>query len=246
MLNKYTCAVDGETRLQTHCNICGRTSIHIVEAILKGDWGDREYSGGEEHRLLRCGGCDTIKYSATHWDEQDIDFDEDGDAYLVKNPKYYPAPQTKKLDSDYFMNLPMKIYDILSEVLHAQSNNDLILSTMGLRLLLESICDGSDCKSKTLNAKINELEAKGLITAEEKDLFHEVRKFGNAGAHAGEAMTSDQVASGIDICVELLNKQFIQPAKKKKMLAKAKTKLVPKASKNRHLPAAAADSAAGK
>lgn len=97
---------------------------------------------------------------------------------------------------------------------------------MGLRLLLETICNNTECKSKTLNAKINELETKALISLEEKDLFHEVRKFGNAGAHAGDAMTSDQIASGIDICFDLLGKTFIRPAKKKKMLAKAKTKLV--------------------
>jgi hypothetical protein len=228
MFNKYECVIDGKSRTRTHCNTCGRTSIHTVEATLSGDWGDRDYSGGEEHSLIRCGGCDTVMYKATHWDEHDVDYDEDGEPYLAKTPKYYPAPQTRKLDTEYLFHLPMKIYDVLNEVLHSQSNNDLILATMGVRLLIETICKNANCKAKTLAKQIDELESNGLIGAEEKGLFHQIRSFGNASAHAGEAMTSDQIASGIDMCLDLIEKLFVQPAKKKKMLANAKSKLSPK------------------
>lgn len=229
MFNKFECKLDGASRIRTHCNTCGHTTIHCVEATLEGDWGDHEYSGGEDHRLIRCGGCDTVKYSATHWDSQDIDVDDDGEYYQIKNPKFYPAAQTKKLGPDYFLNIPLKIYDVLSEVLHSQSNNDNILATMGLRILLELLCNSAKCKTKSLIAKINELETNGLIDAEEKELFHKIRTFGNKGAHAGDAMTADQIASGVDICVDLLDKLFVIPAKKKKMLAKAKAKLAPNA-----------------
>ncbi len=208
--------------------MCGKTSIHTVEATLSGDWGDREYSGGEEHSIIRCGGCDTVMYSATHWDSQDIDVDEDGEYYQIKSPKYYPAPQTRKLDMDFATNTPFNIYQVLNEVLHSQSNNDLILSTMGLGLLLETICKNADCKKANLAGKIDELETMGLIGTDEKTLFHQIRTFRNAGAHSAEAMTSDQIASGIDMCLDLIDKLFVLPAKKKKMLAKAKTKLVPK------------------
>lgn len=226
MLNKFTCEVDGETRILAHCNTCGRNSIHTVEAQANGAWGDSDYQGWEEHALVRCGGCDNIKYSATHWDEHDFDYDEDGNAYAVKTPKYFPSPKAKKLDIEHFYNLPGNLYDIFGEVLNSHSNNDLTLSTIGLRLVIELICNNSSCTSKTLFAKINELEKKGVISADEREILQEVRKFGNAGAHAGEAMSSDQIGTAIEICYSVIDKLFIQPELSKKLLAQAKKNLM--------------------
>lgn len=225
MFNKFECDVDGKTRMRVHCNTCGHDAIHFVEAYLNGSWGDLEYAGAEEHKILRCGGCDNVQYSAAKWDEHDIDYDEDGESYAVKNVKYYPAPITRKTDDDFWINVPYRTYSFLQELLRSQSQNDLILSTMGLRLLLEMICNDTKCKSKTLFQKINELNQLNLITEEEKALFHQVRNFGNAGAHQGEAMSAGQIVSGIDICLDLLDKIFVQPSKKKSMIAKAKSQL---------------------
>lgn len=189
-------------------------------------WDDGEgYFGGEEHKILRCGGCDSVKYSASSWSNDDWQEDEDGGAHFVRTTKVYPPPQVKKLDSEYLFNLPQKIFDVLSETLDAQSTNNLILSTVGLRILIETICDASKCSSKTLEAKIDELESKGLLGADEKHLFHKVRTFGNKGAHLGEAMSADQIASGLDISTHLLERIFVEPAKKKSLLAKAKANL---------------------
>jgi hypothetical protein len=81
------------------------------------------------------------------------------------------------------------------------------------------------CNTGTLTKKINELETKGLITSDEKVLFHKVRDYGNKSAHLGEAMTSQQIASGLNISVHLLEKLFVEPEKKKKILKEAKSSL---------------------
>lgn len=229
MLDSFKRKTDGQRRLLTHCNRCGHTSIHRVEVEFEAKWDDENgYFGGEEHKILRCGGCDSIKYSVSSWDSQEWDEDENGQTYFKRTVKVYPAPLVKKLDADYLFNLPLKIYYVLTETLDAQSNNNLILATVGLRILVETICDASKCTSKTLAGKINELETNGLLSSEEKSLFHKVRTFGNKGAHLGEAMSTDQIASGLDISTHLLEKIFVDPVKKKNLLAKAKANLDPK------------------
>jgi hypothetical protein len=194
----------------------------------EGKWDDGEgYFGGEEHRILRCGGCDSVKYSVSSWDSQDWDEDEDGAAIFRRTTKFFPPIQVRSLDTDYTFNIPLRILHVLTETLDAQSNNNLILATVGLRILIETVCDAADCKAGTLEKKIDRLETKGLVSTDEKDLFHKVRAFGNKGAHLGQAMDAEQIASGLDISTHLLEKLFVDPARKKSIFDKAKVNLDP-------------------
>lgn len=228
MLDSFKKNTDGDRRLVAHCNRCGHTTIHRVVVEYEGKWDDGEgYFGGEEHRILRCGGCDSVKYSVSSWDSQDWDEDEDGAAIFRRTTKFFPPIQVRSLDTDYTFNIPLRILHVLTETLDAQSNNNLILATVGLRILIETVCDAADCKAGTLEKKIDRLETKGLVSTDEKDLFHKVRAFGNKGAHLGQAMDAEQIASGLDISTHLLEKLFVDPARKKSIFDKAKVNLDP-------------------
>lgn len=228
LLDSFKLNEKPKRRQMTHCNRCGHTSIHRVEVEFVGRWDDGEgFFGGEEHRILRCGGCDTIRYTISSWDNSNHGEDENGETFFPRTTEIFPAQKIKTLDADYLFNVPSKIYRVLSETLDAQSNNNLILATIGLRVLIETICVAASCSSKNLIGKINDLEKSGLITVSERDLFQKVREFGNKGAHSGEAMSADQIASGLDISVHLLGSLFVEPAKKKALFDKAKKNLAP-------------------
>jgi len=228
LLDSFKEKTGGKRRLLTHCNRCGHTTIHRIVVEYEARWDDGDgYFGGEDHRILRCGGCDSIKYSVASWDSQEWDEDENGETVFARTTKFFPPTQVRKLDIDYMFNVPQRILHVLTETLDAQSSNNLILATVGLRILIETICDASKCKGRNLEKKIEELEGNGLISPDEKALFHKVRTFANKGAHLGQAMSADQVASGLDISTHLLETLFVDPAKKKSILEKAKANLAP-------------------
>lgn len=223
MLDSFKVKKTGPARAWQHCNRCGHHTIHKVVVAYEGKWDDDEAGlfGGEEHRILKCGGCDSVIYSVSSWDSEAWDTDENGETIFKPTTKVFPAPQVKKIDTDHLFSLPRKIYRVLEETLRAQSDNSLILATVGLRILIEQICKESNCAGTNLEQRIADLHAKGSISAEEADLFQKVRTFGNKGAHLGEGMNIDQIASGLEISVHLLEELFVNPAKKKDMLQKA-------------------------
>lgn len=209
-------------RKRLHCNYCQRNTIHSLEAQCEGSWADDPVGGGYQYSIFRCGACDTVCYETTTWDDQDVDYDEDGEPYTVLHFSQYPAPTSASFafNTEY---TPSDLDVLIGEMMYAFAGTKLTLATVGLRMVIEFIVNHAKCPGKTLMNKIDALHEQGHVDDQQKALLHKIRKRGNAGAHELSPMDTKELVAGMGVVELLLEKLYNGPGRRKTLLQRAES-----------------------
>jgi hypothetical protein len=112
--------------------------------------------------------------------------------------------------------------DILDEMLYSLAGSKMTLATVGLRLAVQFIVKDKKCSGRSLDRKIDDLHAQGLIDEDQKDLLHRIRRKGNAGAHEAVGMSANELVAGMSIIEGLLEKLYNGPARHAATIKRAK------------------------
>jgi len=101
----------------------------------------------------------------------------------------------------FLCDLPERTYQ---ETIRTYNYGSLLLCTIGLRTLLEGVCDNKSLPGSNLEEKIDNLKTllpNGNITG----YLHGFRFSGNEAAHELEALTQAEADSAITVMEDLLN-----------------------------------------
>ena len=223
MLDSFKRDEDVNERKMLHCASCKRETIHNAEARCSGTWYDNDGTtiAGEKYTIYRCGGCDTVCYETASWDENDIDFNEDGVQCHPETIIQYPAPVSAHFNFNT-ESTPRRLNELLSEMLYALAGSKMTLATIGLRLVIEFIVKDKKCTGRNLKLRIDNLYEQGHVDEDQKLLLHRIREKGNAGAHEALSMTTEELLAGMSITEGLLEKLYNGPARHEKTIARAK------------------------
>ena len=224
MLDKFERVLEFNERKRLHCNNCKRVTIHTLEARCKGSSCDPRgrYRVGADFSIFRCGGCDTVCYETSNWDDNHIDYDEvDEAAYHIRFDYQYPQPVSSHFNFNT-ESTPAVLNEVLDEMLYAFAGVKLRLATIGLRLAIEFIVNDKKCKGHNLDKKINNLHEQGLVDDDQKDVLHSIRLKGNAGAHKARGMSPKELIAGMAIVEGLLEKLYNGPARHAQTIKNAK------------------------
>ena len=82
---------------------------------------------------------------------------------------------------------------------------------MGIRALLESICEEKQAKGRKLVHKIDDLKIKGILTPVSAGILHKIRSLGNDAAHKAKPHSEKQLGLAMDIIEHLLKDVYILP-----------------------------------
>ena len=210
-------------RKKLHCVSCRRKTTHRVEVKYRGYWHDSDHNmdGGETYAILRCGACDNVCYETMQWDSETYYHDENGDIQSLETFVQYPAPVSEHFSFNT-ESIPHKLTVILNEMLYSLAGSKMRLATTGLRMAVEFIVRDNKCAGRTLVQKIDDLRAKGLIDDDQKDMLHQIRKRGNAGAHEARGMSASELVAGMSIVEGLLEKLYNGPARHQATIKRAK------------------------
>ncbi|MDY7080400.1 MAG: DUF4145 domain-containing protein [Chloroflexota bacterium] len=120
-----------------------------------------------------------------------------------------------------FAGLPPAIdsaYQAALKVRHVDANAFAVL----LRRVIEGVCLDRGASGRDLNAKLDDLAKKGEIPAQLAEMAHQLRHFGNIGAHFGEEdLTSAESVLLDDLCGAVLEYVYVAPG----LLEKLKSRL---------------------
>lgn len=147
----------------------------------------------------------------------------------------YPSPNFSA--KDYHLAIPEKIREDLAEsdrCLHVQAYKGVVVMCRRViqNIVLDRIGDGSisdpSVKNKKLYQQIDALLTNGLITKDLRDTAHEIRHFGNFGAHPSDDIldnTTGEDATMIDkLTFDLVHAIYIIPYQTAQLKAKHVTK----------------------
>lgn len=198
------------TKVKVLCRTCKHPTNH--EILFSKDISDQTEDGDiqwwETNQTIQCCGCDEISFRKTSQCTEYIDPYTGG---LETTEYLYPSRTDGRPPIEGFENFPSKTRRIYSETLKALNHNALILSAIGLRALIESICIEQKTKSKTLAKAIDELADSGLLSKKQVDFLHAHRFMGNVAAHEIVAPKATELVAALDIAETLLKTIYILP-----------------------------------
>ena len=101
-----------------------------------------------------------------------------------------------------------KIYEETLQALNIQSP---VLTGIGLRALVETVCKAKDASGKNLRKKIDNLVEKQVLTPNGADTLHKIRTLGNDATHEVKPHNEKQLGLAMDVVEHLLKEVYIFP-----------------------------------
>ncbi|MDD5261324.1 MAG: DUF4145 domain-containing protein [Methylacidiphilales bacterium] len=190
-----------------HCK--HETNHEVVAKFGVGQNQMEDFQWGRAYEIIRCSGCDTISFRIESWSEDDFD-PHTGKANVSE--ELFPLRTTGRepiLHS--YEHLPTKINRIYGEVLQALNNGMPILAGVGLRALIEAMCNNHNAKGTGLQEKINAMASMGVLSKMQSDMLHTHRFLGNIAAHEIEAAHPRELIAAIDIAETMIKTLYILP-----------------------------------
>ena len=189
------------------CNKCRSETEHTCKGEHYRDYPnyvDRNIIGIIErigYRFWICSGCKTGTLEEYYI--FDILSDELENDESMWDKKYYPARNEFQIELKEFKQLATKLTVIYKETLGAYNNKLETLCALGIRSLLEGICEDKQIAGKNLKEKINNMVA--ILPSNIVTNLHSIRFLGNEAAHELSAPSTDDLRLAIELCEDLLN-----------------------------------------
>lgn len=211
------------TKIKILCRTCRHATNH--EILYSNDTHEISEDGDiqvwRKEQVLKCCGCDDVSFRKESQCTEDIDYETGG---LFVTEYLYPSRTEGREPMDGYEHFPAKTRRIYKETLKALNQSAFILSAIGLRAIIESICVEQKTVAKNLLKGIDELAASGLLSLKQAAFLHAHRFMGNAAAHEMVAPNATELVAALDIAETLLKTIYILP----EVADSIKPKVVPK------------------
>jgi hypothetical protein len=216
--------------MKSYCSTCSRPTNQKVlkQEEIKYYEDDTGWWDDTTYQIIQCMGCDAISFRKLYTDASyhQEDGDDDTTQELFPNRGIHSRPTRA------YRNLPIDIKKIYQETIDAYNNQLTLLTSVGIRAILEAICidkkitegtiknsKGKMVVSKNLDGKISGLSAKGHLTSDHAEILHELRFLGNAAVHELSAPSIEELNIAIGI-IELVIDSIYDVKQKAQILTK--------------------------
>ncbi|MGD9581488.1 MAG: DUF4145 domain-containing protein [Vampirovibrionia bacterium] len=207
---KFDVTKDQEYELA--CNRCANETYHKVLASVQKNESDEYTYYYQDYEIVLCMGCREVSFRSNWVFSEDIDFDpESGFPYPKNHEDVFPNRITGRKELKDYSLLPYEVLKIYKETYIALSNRAPILTGVGIRALVESICKEKNAKGKDLEAKIDSLVTLGILTVDGAEILHSTRLMGNKAVHELTASSDEELNTALNLVEHLLMGVYILP-----------------------------------
>ena len=204
-----------ETVVKVICSKCNIKTSHNVKCSIQNNFchgfGYDEQLGYEPshdwlevYEIIECKGCKTISFRKLGV----YDYPDD----CVENLYPLRIEGRKGLDEDTDY-LPVDVKRIYLETLKALNSEMPILTGIGLRALVETVCKEKKAKGGNLYTKIDNLIKLNVLTINDATILHKIRTLGNDSAHEVKPHSKKSLGLAMDVVEHLLTTVYILPKK---------------------------------
>ena len=194
--------------IRSYCRECSK---HTNHTILKEDKevGNKDYSYELLYQIVQCNGCDTKSFR-----KEFIDIES---AYPISHDEWdvprtvsvYPKAIEGHHKIDDIYEIPDIVEKIYSEVIIALKEKANILAGLGLRGVIEAICNDLSISGRTLEVRINKLATAGYISKKDAERLHGIRFMGNDAAHDIKSPKKKTLLVALQIIEHLIASVYI-------------------------------------
>lgn len=199
------------------CGECARSTVHEILADVRSH---ESYDGGniqvwQSHSIVQCRGCLTLSFCKES--ECTEDWDPENDDRLLVRRDLFPGRVAGRPPLRDVCHLPWDLQKIYEEARSALMQGLPVLTGIGIRAIVETVCNERGATGANLFQKINSLVTLNLITQHEATVLHDLRFMGNEAAHKVKAHKSDELNLAFDVVEHLLNTVYLLAEQTKRL-----------------------------
>lgn len=193
---------------------CSGTTDHEIVASMDNEESDGYLDWWSRYQIIQCKGCKALSFRhATGTSEDYIQIAEDE---WIDNERVQLYPPRKVgargLGDDVGM-LPNTIGRLYAETRTSLLNSSPVLTGIGLRALVETVCKEKEAEGQNLQERIDGLVKLGVLTKADSLVLHDIRSMGNQAAHEAMPHPDEQLLLAIEVVEHLLKSVYIIPFK---------------------------------
>lgn len=199
------------------CSDCGRVTCHqVLTSVGMSDQSeDGDIQVWEDYHTAVCRGCRTVTFCRQSSCSEDSRFVNGEEEFVVKS-ELYPARIAGRAPLEVY-ELPSSVREIYTEAHSALCNKLPVLAGVGLRAIVEAVCNHESIAGKDLKERINGLASRGLITTDAATILHSLRFMGNNAAHEIKPHNDVELNAAFDVIEILLQAVYILPGRARKL-----------------------------
>src|ERR1700687_4456089 len=159
---------NANTKIDVPCGICKRPTKHLIlsDVVVQGNAEpETDYQWHNEYQIVQCQGCENISFRKTHSNSEDAHPVGNGDQWEYSTySDVYPNPEEGRQPVEDINLLPQKLQRIYEETMRALNLGQPVLTGIGIRAIVETVCKDKNAIGSDLSKKINNLVAQGVLT----------------------------------------------------------------------------------
>lgn len=194
--------------VRIQCPKCGAPTNHAILHHREVSGETDEVQWMEDYQIVMCKGCDTVSFRKEWSTSEDWD-PETGDSIISED--LFPERSAGRRSLDHHWHFPLQVSKIYQETIKALNSNLPILSAIGLRAIIEAICNEQKIDGRDLKVRIDGLHKAGHLSKTQAEMLHNHRFLGNVAAHEITAPSGKELVAAIDIAETLLKTLYILP-----------------------------------
>ena len=206
------------TEIWIACSQCATHTAHKVVSAISYNTG---YDTGHDiiHywgicQIVMCQGCKECSFRKVTWDSETLGYDSKYNSPVpIEKEEVFPNRRAGRKPIVDMWRVPEPIRSIYKETDQALSNNQYILTGIGVRSIVEAICKDKQSSGKKLEEMIDDLVTKGVLTQEGAEILHSTRLMGNKAAHEVKVHSGDELATAMEVVEHLMIGAYILPKK---------------------------------
>ncbi|MBU4360750.1 DUF4145 domain-containing protein [Patescibacteria group bacterium] len=211
-----------DEEIKLPCASCDNETYHKVLTSINSKESDEYNQYFEENQIVMCQGCKKISFRSNWQYTEDIDYFDDpitGEVQMTiaDHITLYPSRLAGRKELKDIHYLPSEIYGIYKETHSALCSKMPILAGMGIRALIEAVCNDKKAIGKNLEEKIDNLIQMGILTKDGAEILHSTRLLGNQAVHEVKPLDEKTLDAAMDVAEYLLKGVYILPKKTEKL-----------------------------
>jgi hypothetical protein len=197
------------------CGQCCRVTAHEVLVNVSSHDSDAEagIQVWDDFLTLQCRGCRTLSFCREARCTEDIG----PDGQLITTTTLFPGRIAGRPELSDIYHLPTKLISAYQETRTALMSDLRILAGIGIRAIVETVCNDKLASGNDLARKIDGLLKMNLIAQTEADILHNLRFMGNKAAHEVKAHTQEELNMAFDVAEHLLKTVYLLPEQTKRL-----------------------------
>ena len=195
--------------VRVSCQNCLRETNHdvLAEFANKNYLEEPDITFFNVYQVVRCRGCERVSFRYANW--SDNEQDEYGDPVVLVDLYPYRLAGTKMMDG--LRNLPDDVRRVYEETHKALAADATVLGTIGIRAVVEAVCNEKKAAGKNLEDKIESLIEGGWLSPTQAQFLNKSRVLGNLAAHEIKPPSASTLQIALNIIENLLQTVYILP-----------------------------------